>query len=224
MTSGMSRPRAATSVAIRIALEFFLNVEIAELRSRWSFSPWMDTIVAATPPPSASPPPRPQLTSTILQRLSHSALVDTNTRHRPNGERIGSISTSHWTFAEWEGRTMTWLSTCSDEAPVWPMAILLRQASCRVHTDESDAETEAKEVQRTNTMARGLRWITNAGVWERSSIPKIISPTYPTSLAEKALTSLDCATNSSPLSPPSSRTWQTAATSDDRDGRSPLSN
>ena len=80
---------------------------------------------------------------------------------------------------------MTWLSTCSDEAPVWPMAILLRQASCRAHTEESDAEKETKEVQHTNTMARGLRWITNASVRERPSTPKIISPTYPTSLAKK---------------------------------------
>jgi hypothetical protein len=31
----------------------------------------------------------------------------------------------------------------------------------------------------------GVRWITNAGVRERPSTPKIISPTYPTSLAKK---------------------------------------
>ena len=35
------------------------------------------------------------------------------------------------------------------------------------HTEESNAKTETKEVQRTNTMARGVRWITNAGVRER---------------------------------------------------------
>mmetsp|Transcript_12584 Transcript_12584/g.22818 ORF Transcript_12584/g.22818 Transcript_12584/m.22818 type:complete len:92 (+) Transcript_12584:184-459(+) len=61
---------------------------------------------------------------TIWERTSQSARVATNTRQRPSGERMGSISMSHWILASRFGSTMTWLSTCSEEAPVRPIAIL----------------------------------------------------------------------------------------------------
>mmetsp|Transcript_26073 Transcript_26073/g.55474 ORF Transcript_26073/g.55474 Transcript_26073/m.55474 type:complete len:122 (+) Transcript_26073:214-579(+) len=83
----------------------------------------METIVAAAQDPPAK---KGGEFWTIWERASQSARVATNTRQRPSGERTGSISMSHCILASRFGRTMTWLSTCSDEAPVRPIAILAK--------------------------------------------------------------------------------------------------
>mmetsp|Transcript_7699 Transcript_7699/g.17996 ORF Transcript_7699/g.17996 Transcript_7699/m.17996 type:complete len:240 (-) Transcript_7699:1015-1734(-) len=113
----MSRPRDATSVATRTPVGLRLKRDMAELRSPWLLSPWIDITDADDDAMDGDCDRRPESDS-------QSSLVATKTMHRPIGARTGSISRSHWALALASGRTMTWLSTCSDEVPVLPTAIL----------------------------------------------------------------------------------------------------
>mmetsp|Transcript_22785 Transcript_22785/g.51652 ORF Transcript_22785/g.51652 Transcript_22785/m.51652 type:complete len:192 (-) Transcript_22785:1163-1738(-) len=113
----MSRPRDATSVATRTPVGLRLKRDMAELRSPWLLSPWIDITDADDDAMDGDCDRSPESDS-------QSSLVATKTMHRPIGARTGSISRSHWALALASGRTMTWLSTCSDEVPVLPTAIL----------------------------------------------------------------------------------------------------
>ena len=108
-----------------------LNRDMAEFLSPWLLSPWIDITETDDEAMDGD-------CDTSWESVSQSSLVATKTMHRPIGARTGSISRSHWVLAFASGRTMTWLSTCSDEVPVLPTAILFRREKERGEGEKCD--------------------------------------------------------------------------------------